>query len=69
MDNAPKVLAGLLKVKFMRLFPWYGQRIEFPQYSTGDQSFYINQSLAFIGLGYFSAKEIKPAIARRSSPE
>ena len=30
--------------------------------STGDQSFYTNQDLAFIGLGNFSAKEVGKAI-------
>ena len=30
----------------------------FPQYPTLDQSFYLDQSLAFIGLGYFQAEEL-----------
>lgn len=31
--------------------------LDFPQYSTIDQSFYVDQSLAFIGLGYLQTKE------------
>jgi hypothetical protein len=31
---------------------------EFPHYSTVDQSFYLNQSLAYIGLGYFEGSEL-----------
>lgn len=30
----------------------------FPHYTTNDQSFYIDQALAFIGLGYFQACEL-----------
>lgn len=60
--NAPQSINRLWRVKLLRLLPWNFQKINFPHYSTGDQSFYLNQSLAFIGLGYFSAKEIKPAV-------
>lgn len=31
---------------------------KFPQYTTVDQSFYLDQALAFIGLGYWEAQEI-----------
>lgn len=31
---------------------------KFPQYTTIDQSFYLDQALAFIGLGYLEAQEI-----------
>ena len=31
---------------------------KFPQYTTIDQSFYLDQALAFIGLGYWEAQEI-----------
>lgn len=37
---------------------------QFPQYTTGDQSFYLDQSLAFIGLGYFSAEELRGKLTR-----
>lgn len=32
---------------------------KFPQYTTVDQSFYLDQALAFIGIGYFEALELK----------
>jgi len=32
--------------------------ISFPQYTTFDQSFYLDQSLAFMALGYFQAQEL-----------
>lgn len=35
--------------------------IDFPQYSTGDQSFYTDQTRAFIGLGYLQGAELAAA--------
>jgi hypothetical protein len=32
--------------------------LDFPQYTTFDQSFYVNQSLAYAGLGYYQACEM-----------
>jgi len=32
-------------------------RLDFPHYSTADQSFYVDQSLAYIGLGYLQMSE------------
>ncbi len=53
------------KSRFMKraagLFGIPAARIEFPQYSTADQSFYIDQAQAFAGLGYLEAKELKIA--------
>jgi patatin-like phospholipase len=37
-------------------------KIRFPQYSTGDQSFYLDQAQAFIGLGYLEARELSSAL-------
>jgi hypothetical protein len=39
-------------------------RIDFPQYSTGDQSFYVDQAQAFAGLGYLEAHQIEAGRAR-----
>lgn len=39
-------------------------RIEFPQYSTGDQSFYVDQAQAFIGLGYLEGNQVETGSAR-----
>jgi hypothetical protein len=50
------------KVKLMRVLSLNFAKINFPQYSTGDQSFYLDQSVAFIGLGYFAAKDLTKAI-------
>ncbi len=36
---------------------------KFPQYSTADQSFYLDQSIAFMGLGYHSTKELTSKIS------
>jgi hypothetical protein len=50
-----------LKVKVMNAVGnvvWRDVKIGFPQYSTGDQSFYIDQALAFVGLGYLEAAHI-----------
>jgi hypothetical protein len=43
------------------LFPELGT--EFPQHTTFDQSFYYDQSLAYIGLGYFEGLEAADRIA------
>lgn len=37
-------------------------RIDFPQYSTADQSFYIDQAQAFVGLGYLEAQRFRPML-------
>lgn len=36
-------------------------RIEFPQYSTADQSFYVDQAQAFAGLGYLEGRRLQLA--------
>ncbi|TIX48790.1 patatin-like phospholipase family protein [Alteraurantiacibacter aquimixticola] len=41
--------------------------IDFPQYSTGDQSFYTDQSSAFIGLGYLEALALREVLAGQSA--
>lgn len=38
---------------------------QFPQYTTLDQSYYLDQSEAFIGLGYFHAMELKSVLRSR----
>lgn len=35
--------------------------MNFPQYTTGDQSMYVDQAPAFIGLGYLQGKQFKRA--------
>jgi hypothetical protein len=50
-----------LKVKLMNAVGdvvWRDVKIGFPQYSTGDQSFFRDQALAFIGLGYLEAEQL-----------
>lgn len=41
--------------------------IDFPQYSTGDQSFYTDQTRAFIGLGYLQGAELPEALRAQSA--
>jgi hypothetical protein len=36
--------------------------LKFPHYTTADQSFYVDQARAFIGLGYLQASELSEAI-------
>lgn len=52
------------KPKFMKLaagtIGYQGVRIDFPQYSTGDQSFFNDQAEAFFGLGYLQASRLQP---------
>ena len=54
----PSILNSLKHVRFMNWFKSDTTKMHFPQYSTADQSFANNQFLAFIGLGYFSAKAL-----------
>lgn len=58
----PKYIDNYWKVKMMRALSFNFTKINFPQYSTGDQSFYLDQGVAFIGLGYFAAKDVTKAI-------
>jgi hypothetical protein len=37
---------------------WNFVRADFPQYLTPDQSFYQDQAIAFLGLGYLAASEL-----------
>ena len=37
---------------------------KFPQYTTADQSFYLDQALAYIGLGYYETFELEKLIAQ-----
>lgn len=43
-------------------------RIEFPQYSTGDQSFANDQAEAFFGLGYLQATRLPAPVGPREAP-
>lgn len=47
------------KSRLMRHSPAVGAVINFPQYSTYDQSFYTDQTRALIGLGYLEALELR----------
>jgi hypothetical protein len=57
------------KARFVRLIAntinMPAMRIEFPQYSTADQSFYLDQAQAFVGLGYLQARELSSAITQK----
>ena len=57
------------KSRKARLVNRYGPdfaKIYFPQHSTGDQSFYIDQTAAFIGLSFLEGRELAAAV--RSAP-
>ena len=45
-------------VKYADRLPGEFFTAKFPQYTTVDQSFYLDQALAFIGLGYWEAQEL-----------
>jgi hypothetical protein len=49
-------------IRFTRHLPAL-LRGQFPQYLTPDQSYYNDQVLAFIGLGYLEGEEVAAAIA------
>lgn len=42
-----------------RQIRWNFVRADFPQYFTPDQSFYQDQAIAFLGLGYLAASELR----------
>lgn len=56
LDSYPGILNSLWHVKLSNALDSNFAKLEFPQYSTMDQSFAINQYFAFVSLGYFSAK-------------
>ncbi|MBA6417047.1 patatin-like phospholipase family protein, partial [Colwellia sp. 6M3] len=58
LDFYPDFLRSLLHVRLFNYFDSNDIKLDFPQYSTFDQSFYNDQYFAFVALGYFSAKAL-----------
>ena len=56
LDSYPSILNSKWSVKLFNALDNNFVKLEFPQYSTMDQSFFLNQYFAFVSLGYFSAK-------------
>lgn len=64
LHTYPSLLETLLRVKLSNLFDSNDIRLDFPQYSTFDQSFFNDQYFAFVALGYYSAKGLGSFLAQ-----
>ena len=58
LDSYPNFLKNLRKAKFVKSLGVGTLELSFPQYSTADQSYYNDQFMAYVALGYFSAQAI-----------
>ncbi|MBV1913900.1 MAG: patatin-like phospholipase family protein [Pseudomonadales bacterium] len=58
LDSYPNFLKNLRKAKFVKSLGIDALELSFPQYSTADQSYYSDQFMAYVALGYFSAQAI-----------
>ena len=58
LDTYPDFLSSLRKIKLINTLKFDATKHNFPHYSTADQSYYNDQFLAFVALGYFSAAAI-----------
>lgn len=47
------------RLKLLRWLPVDALHADYPQYSTIDQNFNLTQAVAYIGLGYFEAEELR----------
>lgn len=65
LDEYPVTLRNLRKIKLINAIGNNFIKLEFPQYSTGDQSFYLDQFMAFVGLGFFSSKSLSNVISEK----
>jgi len=50
------------RLKLTRFIKIFGVYSDFPMHSTGDQSYYLDQSMAYVGLGYTEAEFLRPHI-------
>ncbi len=57
--------------KLLSVGRWFGRGAvysDFPMHTTADQSFFLRQSLAFLGLGYVQASQLKTHLPERATP-
>ncbi|RUP74924.1 hypothetical protein C7Y69_21575, partial [Alteromonas sp. KS69] len=67
LETYPLLLETLWRVKLSNLFNSNDTKLDFPQYSTFDQSFFNDQYFAFVALGYYSAKGLGSFIAQEDT--
>jgi len=58
------ILPSLWKVQAINAMPFGFTKLKFPHYSTADQDYFNNQFLAFVALGYFSARDLGQALTK-----